>query len=424
MSESKDIIPLLRPVRPAAPWADPFFTVGITGTNGKTSTTLLIAEVMRASGAPVAVETTIGASREAGTFTARSESRFFDRMRAAADRGISRYAIEVTSEALAAGWAKRWRFDLGVFTNLTQDHLDAHGSFEHYLASKAQLFVHLGPRRHAVLNAADPASMLLQQVIPEDVVRFWYGSRSRGEFVTTPDLAIRDLKLTLDGTEIQLAPSPSATLLGGTLKTRLIGSVFAENSLAAACVGLAMKIDPECIRNGISNLNRVPGRFEVVAREPVCIVDYAHTPDALERTCDAARKLAEALSDARVIVVFGAGGNRDPKKRGPMGEAVAKRADLAFVTNDNPRLEAPRDIANAILVGCRKSPRCRVTVELDRKRAIEKAVNEARPRDIIVICGKGHETGQEIGGETLPFADAEVIRELLGLAEPCEIRAQ
>ncbi len=412
MSEN-EVLPTTRPVKAAADWAEAFFTVGVTGTNGKTSTTLLIAEVMRATGAPVAVETTIGASSIAGTFSPRSESLFADRMHTSAERGISRLAIEVTSEALAAGWAKRWRFDMGVFTNLTQDHLDAHGSFEHYLASKAQLFVHLGPGRHAILNAADPTSMLLDQVIPRDVQRLFYGAASRGPFVTNPDLAVAELNLTLDGTEIQLAPSPLAAMLGGTLRTQLIGTVFAENALAAACAGLAMKLDPACVRNGIANLARVPGRFEVVAREPICVVDYAHTPDALERTCDAARMLATSLGGSRVLVVFGAGGNRDPKKRAPMGEAVARRADVAFITNDNPRKERPIEIANAVLGGCRKASSCRVVLELDRRAAIAKAIQEAKPRDIVVICGKGHETGQEIGSEKLPFDDAEVTREIL-----------
>jgi UDP-N-acetylmuramoyl-L-alanyl-D-glutamate--2,6-diaminopimelate ligase len=376
----------------------------------------MVAEVLRSTGDSIAVETTIGASLTAGHFTPRGEGSFFGRMRDAAQRGTSRFAIEVTSEALAAGWAKKWRFDLGVFTNLTQDHLDAHGSFEHYLASKAQLFVHLGPGRIAVLNAADPTSMLLDRVIPPDVQRVWYASPRRGPIVTKAHLCIDTLTLSLDGTRATLAPSPFAEQLGGTLETGLLGAVFAENALAAACVGLSLQLDPVKVRQAIAGLTRVPGRFEVVAREPAVIVDYAHTPDALERTCDAARTLAESLGNSRVIVVFGAGGNRDPKKREPMGEAVGARADVALVTSDNPRREDPQIIAAAVVAGCQRAGRAAIVAEPDRARAIDRAITMAHPRDVIVVCGKGHETGQEIGDEKLPFDDAEVVRRMLGQA--------
>jgi UDP-N-acetylmuramoyl-L-alanyl-D-glutamate--2,6-diaminopimelate ligase len=415
MQSGHDALPITRPVPAAGPWADPLFTVGVTGTNGKTSTTLLVAEVLRATGEPAAVETTIGASITPGEFTPRGDRPFFERMQAVAERGISRLAIEVTSEALATGWAKKWRFDLGVFTNLSQDHLDAHGSFEHYLASKAQLFIHLGPGRCAVLNAADSAALLIDRVIPSDVRRLWYASPRRGPLLTQPDLAVGELNLSLDGTEIQLAPSPLAERLGGTLQTRLIGTVFAENALAAACVGFALGVPAAQIQSGIARLPRVPGRFEVVAREPALAVDYAHTPDALVRTCEAARALARGRGNARVIVVFGAGGNRDPKKREPMGEAVGANADIALVTNDNPRREDPERIAAVITAGCRHAGRAEVIVELDRRRAIERAITLAHPNDVIVICGKGHETGQIIGDATLPFDDADVARQCLGI---------
>jgi UDP-N-acetylmuramoyl-L-alanyl-D-glutamate--2,6-diaminopimelate ligase len=404
---------ITRPVAAAGPWAEQAFTVGVTGTNGKTSTTLMVAEVLRSTGDTVAVETTIGASSVAGHFTPRGDTSFFGRMREAVNQGTSRFAIEVTSEALATGWAKKWRFDLGVFTNLTQDHLDAHGSFEHYLASKAQLFVHLGPGKTAVLNAADPSSLLLDRVIPSDVQRVWYASPRRGPALTAPHLAIERLTVSLDGTRAELVPSSFAEQLGGTVETPLIGGVFAENALAAACVGLSLNMDAHRVRQALSKLARVPGRFEVVAREPVVVVDYAHTPDALERTCDAARGLAESLGNSRLIVVFGAGGNRDPNKRGPMGEAVGARADIAVVTSDNPRREDPSVIAAAVVAGCQNAGRAQCVVEPDRRRAIERAISMAHPRDVIVVCGKGHETGQEIGDRKLPFDDAEVVRQLL-----------
>lgn len=402
-----------RPTAAAAPWAEGLFTVGVTGTNGKTSTTLLIAEVLRSTGQAVGVETTIGAGTKTHQYEPRHASEFLARVRRAVDGAASRFAVEVTSEALANGWAKRWRFDLGVFTNLSQDHLNAHGSFEHYLASKAQLFVHLAPGAHAVLNAADEASLFIDQVLPADVHRCWYASPSRGPSLVLPDLAAVSHQLTLDGTEITLAPSTLAEQLGPKLKTQLLGAVFAENALAAACVGLRCGIPPEQILAGIRSLDRVPGRFELVCRAPVVAVDFAHTPDALARTCDAARALADMLGASRVIVVFGAGGNRDQAKRGPMGQAVGARADYAIITSDNPRDEAPKVIARPIESGCRRAGRAHVQVELDRRTAIARALDLARPNDVVVICGKGHETGQTIGPETHPFDDAEVARQLV-----------
>jgi UDP-N-acetylmuramoyl-L-alanyl-D-glutamate--2,6-diaminopimelate ligase len=406
---------VLRPVRAYAPWAEPLFTIGVTGTNGKTSTTLMLTEVLRTCGHRVAAETTIGVGTETGEYHPRTEGKFYDRMRAAATDGITKMLVEVTSEALASGWAKRWRFDLGVFTNLSQDHLNAHKTFEHYLASKAQLFVHLAPGAHAVLNAADPAALFIDQVLPADVNRTWYAAPSRGEALCKADLAVQSLKLTLDGTVVALAPSEMAERLGGELTTGLIGAVFAENALAAASVGLCLQLSPEKIRQGLQSLNRVPGRFEIVARSPVVAVDYAHTPDALARTCDAGRALADALGDSRVIVVFGAGGNRDATKRRPMGEAVGARADYAIITSDNPRNEDPAAIARPVENGCRRGGRAYVTVEPDRRAAIAQALSRARPQDVILLCGKGHEVGQTIGTETLPFDDAEVTRELLGI---------
>jgi UDP-N-acetylmuramoyl-L-alanyl-D-glutamate--2,6-diaminopimelate ligase len=155
----------------------------------------------------------------------------------------------------------------------------------------------------------------------------------------------------------------------------------------------------------------VPGRFEIVNRDPIVAIDYAHTPDALARTASAARSLAGA---GRVIVVFGAGGQRDRDKREPMGRAVGQRADIAIVTNDNPRTEDPQAIAKTLASGCRRGGRAYVAVELDRRRAIDRALSEARGGDVVVIAGKGHESGQQIGAETIPFSDAEEVRHLLG----------
>lgn len=387
-------------------------TVGVTGTNGKTSTTMLIASCMKAAGHLVASETTIGYEYDGQKQESSGKlGGFYDALRQAAERGCRHAAIEVTSEALAQGYAKRWRFDVGVFTNLTRDHFESHRTGEHYLASKAQLFVHLGPGRTAVLNACDPSATLIDRVTPPDVLRIWYAVASRGTLLCAADLAATQVEVSSEGTCIKLAPGPLAETLGGELRTRLIGEIFAENVLAAAAASLAAGLPGPQVAEGLAHFPGVPGRFEVIGRSPLVAVDFAHTPDALARTCDTARKLA---GSKRVLIVFGAGGKFDPPKRGPMGRAVGERADEALITTDNPRDDDPRDIARAVAAGCRQGGRARVRLEPDRRKAIEIALSEARPGDVVVIAGRGHETEQVIGTQRIPFSDVDVVRELIG----------
>jgi UDP-N-acetylmuramoyl-L-alanyl-D-glutamate--2,6-diaminopimelate ligase len=204
-----------------------------------------------------------------------------------------------------------------------------------------------------------------------------------------------------------LAPSRLAEALGGVIELRLVGEVFAENALAAACAAHAVGTPGPAIVRGLGSCAGVPGRFELLGRAgPVVAVDYAHTPDALTRTCATARALA---GTGRVIVVFGAGGDTDAGKRGPMGEAVGAAADVAVVTTDNPRHEDPREIAAMLIAGIERGGRARVIVEADRGLALALALAEAGPHDVVVVAGKGHETGQTIGGETLPFSDREEL---------------
>jgi UDP-N-acetylmuramoyl-L-alanyl-D-glutamate--2,6-diaminopimelate ligase len=405
----------VRPTPPPFAWADDFFTIGVTGTNGKTSTTLLVAAALRAAGHSTLVETTLGYTLDGEALDVpRTLTGYLAAFERAHTAGCRHAAVEVTSQALAQGYAKRWRFDLGVFTNLTRDHLAVHGSWEHYLASKAQLFVHLAPGRFAALNAADETSLLLDQVTPPDVKRLWYASPTRGELVHEPDLVAESVEPSARGTLVKLAPSALADQLDGTLETRLIGEVFAENALAAAAATLAAGLDPAAVKRGIAECPPIPGRFEVVASEPALVaVDYAHTPDALARTCDTARRLA---GKSRVIIVFGAGGGADGEKRAPMGRAVGERADLAIITTDNPRDEDPKEIARELAKGCRRGGRAYVTLEPDRRAAIQRAVDGTRAGDVVVVCGKGHEKGQVVGKQTLPFSDLEEARRALGSA--------
>lgn len=411
-----------RPTPPPYRWAADYTTVGVTGTNGKTSTTFMVGAAMRAAGHGVARMGTLGYQIDDATHDAprwetiegpRNAQMFYDVLRQAHERGVRHAALEVTSQALAQSYAKRWRFDHAIFTNLTPDHLDAHGSWEHYLAAKAQLFVHLGPGQTAVLNASDQYALFIDKAMPADIVRCWFSSPSRGPALMPPDLSAAAVEVSVSGTTVTLGPGPLADALGGSLHVRMVGDVFAENALAAAAACLAAGIAPDAVVRGLAACPPVAGRFEVVSTEPTVVVDFAHTPDALARTCDT----AAALVPGRLIVVMGAGGNRTPEKRGPMGEQTAARADLVYVTSDNPRDEDPAAIAAAVAAGCAKAGHAQVATVLDRGEAIAAAIDAARPGDIVVVAGKGHETGQTIGGQVLPFSDVDEVARLTRRAD-------
>ncbi len=397
---------LVRPTPPPFEWADPFFTIGVTGTNGKTSTTHLIAAAMSAAGhLPLRLSTVDYRLGDRDLGLPHTRKGFFAAFEAARDAGARWASVEVTSMALADHYAKRWRFDLGVFTNLSPDHLSTHGTYEAYLAAKAQLFVHLGPGRTAVLNAADAHAQFIDQAIPADVHRCWFGSPTRGPMLRDADLLAREIEVDAHGTVVWLEPSPLAQQLGGVLRTRLVGAVFGENAMAAAAAALAAGLPPTAVCEGIARCPPVAGRFEVLGTDPVAVVDYAHTPDALDRTCAQAR----ALAKGRLIVVFGAGGGSSPDKRVPMGEAVGRHAEAVIVTSDNPRDEDPAAIAEALVQGL-DATGATVRVELDRASAIEVAMADAGPGDVVVVAGKGHEQGQTIGGVTQPFSDRAQVQ--------------
>lgn len=400
---------LVRPTPPPFEWADPFFTFGVTGTNGKTSTVHMIAAVIAAAGhLPLRISTVDYRLGDVDLGLPHTRKGFFDAFEAARDGGSSWASVEVTSRALADHYAKRWRFDLGVFTNLSADHLSTHGTYEAYLAAKAQLFIHLAPGRTAVLNAADEHALFIDQAIPPDVRRCWFGSPTRGPILRDAQLTAARVEVDATGTRVVLKPSPMADALGGVLETRLVGAVFGENALAAAAAGLSAGFRPDAVKAGLAACPPVPGRFEVLGHDPVAIVDYAHTPDALDRTCRQAR----ALARGRLIVVFGAGGGASPDKRVPMGQAVGAHADVAFVTDDNPRDDDPAQIAAALVAGLHETS-AEVHVVLDRAEAIERAMELAAPGDVVVVAGKGHEQGQIRSGECLPFCDRTELRRWL-----------
>ncbi|AUX46422.1 hypothetical protein SOCE26_079280 [Sorangium cellulosum] len=402
----------MRPPPPSAPWASRLFTVGVTGTNGKTTTTTLVAAALARLGGPVARVTTLGSFLDDERLDVPFDhAGFVETMRRCLDRGGRRAAIELTSEALALGFARAWPCRVGVFTNLTRDHLDAHGSAEHYLASKAQLFVHLPEGGAAILNGCDPASSLLEEVVPGGVRVLRYGAPSRGEAHAPLDLRARRVDVGWDGTRVALEASARFGAAPPALSTRAIGDVFAEDALAAFAAAVASGVPPAEAAAAIAAAAPPPGRFEVVAERPRVVVDYAHTPDALARTLAAARRLA---AGRRLTVVFGAGGDRDRDKRPLMG-AAARAADRVVLTSDNPRGEDPAAIAAAIRAGL--GDHGDVAVVLDRARAIEGAVTSAAEGEIVVIAGKGHEAEQVIAGERRRFSDREVARAAAGLQQ-------
>jgi UDP-N-acetylmuramoyl-L-alanyl-D-glutamate--2,6-diaminopimelate ligase len=411
------------------PWSRELTTVGVTGTNGKTSTTRWTAACLARLARPVAQTTTLGSLLDDAPFEApRDFQGFLATMRAALDRGGRFAAIEVTSEALARGFARAWPCQAGVFTNLTHDHLDAHGSPEHYLASKAQLFVSLPEGGVAVLNGADPASDLLAEVIPAGVRVLRYASPSRGDAIGSIDLRAVQVEPTWEGTRAVLQGSGALAAAPRELHIRAIGEVYLENALGALAVSLALGVPPAEAADALARAPVPKGRFEPVVAEaavtvagaagaregraaPRVVVDYAHTPDALARTLATARLLCPGT----LSVVFGAGGDRDRDKRAPMGVA-ASAADRVVLTSDNPRSEDPARIAAQIREGIHA--RVGVTLELDRRAAIRAAIVQAGPHDVVVLAGKGHETDQTAGGRTVPFDDAAEARAALSSLAP------
>lgn len=385
---------------------------GVTGTNGKTTVTYLLEAILAAAGHTTGVIGTV-ATRIAGETVAGARTtpeapdlqRLLRRMVGA---GVSAAAMEVSSHGLALGRVTGTRFAVAMFTNLSQDHLDFHSDVEAYFDAKAALFT---PRFApvAVVNVDDRFGQRLAGETPLRVVRVGSG---RDAHVTARDVASGP-----DGSTF------TAVLHGRsvTVRTALPGHFNVTNALCALAAAEVVGVAPEVAAAGIATLSGVPGRMERVdAGQPFTVlVDYAHTPDSLQNVLQAARALvagqAPAADGARaqVIVVIGCGGDRDRGKRPLMGRAAAEGADLAVLTSDNPRSEDPLAILDAMAAGARGVPGARHTVEPSRRGAIALALDHARPGDVVVIAGKGHETSQELADRVVAFDDRAVARELL-----------
>jgi UDP-N-acetylmuramoyl-L-alanyl-D-glutamate--2,6-diaminopimelate ligase len=391
--------------------AAPFFghpsrtvaVAGVTGTNGKTTTTYLLESIFRAAGDPAGligtVETRVAGRAQPAARTTPEAVDIQRLLREMAGAGATKCALEVTSIGIESGRTEGFEFDVAVFTNLTHDHLDHHGTMEAYYAAKAKLFTTPGPRA-AVINADDSYGRRLISELPYTPLRF--GMEAEADVVPA-DLSVdsRGSTFRAVGCGLDLA-----------ITIRIPGLFNVSNALAAASAAVKMGIPPEAIAAGIGDVVSVPGRFEPVDEGQgfLVVVDYAHTPDALANVLQAARNLTEG----RVLVVFGCGGDRDRAKRPEMGEAAVRLADVAYATSDNPRSEDPEEILNEIEKGMAAAgPDRRYRIIVDRAEAIGRALQDAGPGDVVVIAGKGHETGQTIGGTVLPFDDRLVAAGLL-----------
>ncbi|MBI4881512.1 MAG: UDP-N-acetylmuramoyl-L-alanyl-D-glutamate--2,6-diaminopimelate ligase [Planctomycetes bacterium] len=375
--------------------------VGITGTNGKTTTSYMLRAIADYDGGPTVLIGTIayevGGVASPAPNTTPDPIDLHGHLARGVLRGARLAVMEVSSHALAQRRVAGVDFQAAVFTNLTPEHLDYHGTFEAYREAKAELFTALAPSAVAVLNADDPAAAEIARRTRARVVR--YGLKGAAE------VTARVRRVDIDGVSFILR-TPQGEV---DVNTSLPGSHNLQNALAACAAAIALGFPLESVHGGFQLLKRVPGRLEPVdcGQDFRVLVDYAHTDDALSKVLETLRPLTKG----RIITVFGCGGDRDRSKRPRMGRVAAALSDMAIVTSDNPRSEDPNDIIAAILSGIPSG--CRVDVEPDRRRAIRQALLAARGGDIVLIAGKGHEDYQLVGGERIDFDDCAVAKEVL-----------
>lgn len=410
-------------------------TVGITGTNGKTTSTYLTAFLLtdagRRAGMLGTVERRIGGMSFPTERTTPEAVDVQQDLAMMVDVGDQAAVMEVSSHALDLGRVHGISFSAVAFTNLTQDHLDFHGDLESYFGAKSRLF--LDPRfarnrPTAVINVADPfGGILAERLTPDRLLTFSARGQVAGEGEDWGDgvnLAVRDITMDADGARGTLIvrgraaetvrrnegrPLRRGEVIERPFSTRLVGDFNVANILTSVGVGIALGLDLEAMLGSVGRFTGVPGRMERVdAGQPFSIlVDYAHTPDSVLNVLDTAR----AVSAGRLIGVLGCGGDRDKTKRPHMGRALEAGTDVAIITSDNPRSEEPEDIIGDMLRGLERPQQA--IVEPDRMLAIRRALREAEHGDIVLILGKGHESGQEFRDRTLPFDDREVAREQL-----------
>jgi UDP-N-acetylmuramoyl-L-alanyl-D-glutamate--2,6-diaminopimelate ligase len=380
--------------------------VGVTGTNGKTTVTHVLESAWRAAGECTGIIGTLGARIDdrdiplaRTTPEATEVHALVARMR---DSGVQALAMEVSSHALVLGRVEGVAFNVAVFTNLSEDHLDFHRDMEDYFQAKAALFDPARTER-AVVCIDDEWGLRLAQRIRGTMPLLTYGMRSDA------DVSVGITGFSRSGMNIQMVMNGQAV----QVSTPLVGSFNAVNLAGAAAALLSLGLEPEDIASRLGAAQSVPGRMERIADQPAVIVDYAHTPDAVRTVLTALRASVESASEpGRLITVLGCGGDRDPHKRPVMGRLAAQHSDLVFITDDNPRSEDPAVIRGAVLEGARDGA-ATVHETADRADAIRAAIEAAAPLDVVVILGKGAEQGQEVAGHMYPFDDRVVAREVL-----------
>jgi UDP-N-acetylmuramoyl-L-alanyl-D-glutamate--2,6-diaminopimelate ligase len=378
--------------------------IGVTGTNGKTTSVILARHVLGARW-PMGAIGTLGCidpsgaavESEAGNLTTPGPIDLQATLAALVDRGAAAVAMEVSSHSLDQGRVEGLVFRAAIFTNLTRDHLDYHETFDAYFAAKAKLVAYLADGGLAVINADDAAWARLPRTPRRITFAADPGSKSA-------DVTARDVRVDAKGAHFTMG-----TMQGQhPVELPLLGRFNVANALGVAACAIGLDVPANVVAERLSTAPQVPGRMERIAIDP-CVVlrDYAHTPDALERALETVREVTPA--GGRVIAVFGAGGDRDRGKRAPMGEIAVRLADIAIATSDNPRTEDPERILDDVEAGMSGRPHYRI---VDRKAAIAQALELAREGDTIVLAGKGHETYQVVGTTKEPFDERDVVRGL------------
>jgi UDP-N-acetylmuramoyl-L-alanyl-D-glutamate--2,6-diaminopimelate ligase len=381
--------------------------VGITGTNGKTTTAYLVASVLEAAGIRCGLLGTvayrIGSQTREATRTTPEAPDVQALLAEMVHEGCGACVMEVSSHALALSRVDGMTFAAAVFTNLTRDHLDFHADMEEYFQAKRRLFELLPPEHPAVINADDPRASALLATAGRSIT---YGINKPADVSSVP------LSYSLEGLAFQVKTPRGAV----TVRSSLVGRPNVYNILAAVATAIALDLSIESMEKGIASLERVPGRFQVVSSvddDVTVVVDYAHTDDALRNLLETARPLAAG----RLITVFGCGGDRDRTKRPLMGAVAGRLSDVIVITSDNPRGEDPARIIEEIQRGITHDTARvdgqRIVTIVDRRRAIDDAIDNGTPGDLVLIAGKGHEKYQVIGAETLPFDDVEVAQAAL-----------
>jgi UDP-N-acetylmuramoyl-L-alanyl-D-glutamate--2,6-diaminopimelate ligase len=372
----------------------------VTGTNGKTTTVHMLRHLLDAPGQRAASMGTVGVlvgseGKPHGDDTGLTTPGPFElqrMLRSLVDAGVRHVAMEVSSHALDQRRVDGLMFDTAVFTNLSRDHLDYHKTMDAYRAAKVKLTAHLAPHGTVVLNADDPA----WRSLATDRRKVSFSAR-----MSSAEVHAEDLRFTPTGSQWALVIAGERC----AIHLPLIGDFNVSNALGAAAAAYALGLPIDTIARRLSTLPQVPGRLEVVHERPTVLRDYAHTPDALERALAAVRPFASG----RLIVVFGAGGDRDRGKRPEMGGIAARLADIAIVTSDNPRTEDPERILDDIEAGMRTGNHERIE---NRRDAIARALARAEPDDVVLLAGKGHETYQIRGTEKVPFDERQIVAEL------------